>query len=92
MPRHRRLGNEPSLNERGNLQVTTVDAGVIVVWIIFSPLAALMAYLITYGEYRHHYPDRGRVIREALRTAIVTLLVFLVLGIAASFILPGILK
>ena len=75
----------------GTLQVTTVDASVIL-WIIFSPIAALMAYLITYAEYSHHYPDRGPVIREALRTAIVTLLVFLVLGIAVSFILPLISK
>jgi hypothetical protein len=68
-----------------------VDASVIL-WIIFSPIAALMAYLITFAERSHHYPDRGPLIRETLRTAIVTLLVFLILGIAVSFILPGILK
>jgi hypothetical protein len=68
-----------------------VDASVIL-WIIFSPIAALMAFLITYEEYSHHYPDRGPAIREALRMSIVTLLVFLVLGIAVSFILPLIAK
>jgi len=76
----------------GTLQVTTVVVSIMIVWIIFSPIAALMAYLITYAEYSHHYPDRGPVIREAVRAAIVTFLFFLVLGIAVSFILPGILK
>jgi small neutral amino acid transporter SnatA (MarC family) len=63
-----------------------------ILWVIFSPIAALMAYLITYAEYSHHYSDRGPVIREALRTAIFTLLVFFVLGTALSFILPRVLK
>jgi hypothetical protein len=75
----------------GSLRVTTVDASVIL-WIIFSPFAALMAFLITYEEYSHHYPERGPAFREALRTFAVTLLVFLVLGIAVSFVLPVIVK
>lgn len=66
--------------------------GSFIVWAIFSPIAALMAYLITYAEYSHHYSDRGPVIREAVGSALFTLLVFLVLGIAMSIILPRILK
>ena len=61
-------------------------------WLMFSPIAAVMAYVITYAEYSRHFPTRGPAIREALRTAIFTLLVFLVLGIAVSLILPRIFK
>jgi hypothetical protein len=63
-----------------------------ILWLVFSPIAALMAFLITYGEYSHHYADRGPVLREALRTGLFTLTVFLVLGLIVSFILPRALK
>jgi hypothetical protein len=61
-------------------------------WLLFSPLAALMSYLITYDEYRRHFPDRGRVVRESLRTAMATFLVFLVLGLAVTALLSRILR
>ena len=61
-------------------------------WLVFSPIAALMAFLITYGEFSHHYPDRRPVFREALRTAVFTLTVFLLLGLIVSLILPRALK
>ena len=63
-----------------------------ILWLVFSPIAALMAFLITYGEFSHHYTDRGPVLREALRMAGFTLTVFLVLGVIVSFILPRALK
>jgi hypothetical protein len=31
---------------------------VIVIVLIFSPLAATMVFLITYNEYLHHFPDK----------------------------------
>jgi len=64
----------------------------LVLWGIFSPIAALMAFLITYAEYSHHYTDRGPAIREALRTAVFTFVVFMVFGVAIAFILPRFLK
>jgi len=63
-----------------------------ILWLFFSPIAALMAFLITYGEFSHHYADRGRVFREALQMAVFALVVFLLLGLVASFILPRTLK
>ena len=56
----------------------------LVLWLPFSLLAALMAYLITYDEYRRHFPDRRRAILEAARTAAVTLLFFLLAGVLLS--------
>jgi hypothetical protein len=48
--------------------------------LLFSLIAALMAYLITYEEYRRHFPERRRAVLESLKTAAVTLLFFLVAG------------
>ena len=61
-------------------------------WLIFSPIAGFMAYLITYEEYRRHFPERGRAIRESLRTAVATLLIFLVLGLIVTALLPWIMR
>ncbi len=37
--------------------------------LVFSPFAAIMAYLITYGEYIHHYPDKKKPVKLAPRIA-----------------------
>lgn len=55
---------------------------------VLSILAAIMAFLITYGEYAHHYPDKRKVLKTALEAAIFTLLFFLVLGLLLAIILP----
>jgi hypothetical protein len=54
--------------------------GGLFIWLLFSLIAALMAYLITYEEYRRHFPERRRAVLESLKTAAVTLLFFLVAG------------
>ena len=56
----------------------------LVLWVPFSVLAAVMAYLITYEEYRRHFPDRRRAISESVQTAAVTLLFFLIVGAVLS--------
>jgi purine-cytosine permease-like protein len=55
---------------------------------ILSPLAAIMAFLITYGEYAHHYPDKRKVLKTALEAGIFTLVFFLALGLLLAIILP----
>jgi hypothetical protein len=55
---------------------------------ILSPLAAIAAFLITYDEYRHHYPEKGKVRKKALEAAIFTLAFFLALGLLLAIILP----
>ncbi len=54
---------------------------------IFSALAALMAYLITYEEYTHHFTERRKVIRAALEAAVVAFLFFLGMGLLFVVIL-----
>jgi ABC-type enterochelin transport system permease subunit len=60
-----------------------VRAGLLI-GLIFSPIAALMAFLITYEEYRHHFPDRAPAVRHATHMAVLTLIAFLVLGVIAG--------
>jgi hypothetical protein len=55
---------------------------------ILSLLAAIMAFLITYEEYKRHYPDKRRVLKKALETAIFTFVFFLFLGLLLAIILP----
>lgn len=46
-----------------------------------------MAYLITYEEFRRHFPHRSRVISGSVRIASVTLLFFLMVRAVLSPIL-----
>jgi len=55
---------------------------------IFSPLAAIMAFLITYEEYLHHYSDKRKALKTSLEAAFFTLIFFLVLGLFLAKILP----
>lgn len=57
---------------------------ILFLWVLFSLIAAAMAYLITYEEYRRHFPDRRRAISESVQTAAVTLLFFLIVGAVLS--------
>ncbi|MDD8020902.1 MAG: hypothetical protein PHU81_06940 [Acidobacteriota bacterium] len=52
--------------------------------LIFSPVAALSAYLITYGEYRRHFPeDRRRARRLSLEFALAAFIFFFVIIVLA---------
>jgi uncharacterized membrane protein len=46
---------------------------------VFGVLGAIMAGLITYEEYTHHYPDRAPAIRAGIGTGVTTLLFFIVI-------------
>jgi len=58
------------------------------VWLMFCPIAGAMAYLITFEEYRRHFPDTRRARREALRAAIFAFGVFAVLGVILADLMP----
>jgi hypothetical protein len=51
---------------------------------VFGVLAAVMAYMITFGEYTHHFPDARMPRKLALETALVTFAVFLLLALMAG--------
>ena len=58
--------------------------------LIFSPLASIMAYIITYGEYLRHYPDKKQPMKLAFEAALTTFLFFIALSFIAGFLLANI--
>lgn len=54
--------------------------------LVFSPIAAAMAFLITYEEYRHHYPGRREPLEQGLRAAVVTFVVFMLVALVVGFV------
>jgi uncharacterized membrane protein len=59
---------------------------------IFGLLAALMAFMITYQEYLHHYPDKRKVRKMAFKTAAFTLVFFLIAGLLLGIILDRFIR
>ncbi len=59
----------------------------VVVLAVCCPIAGVMAYLITFEEYRRHFTDRRRARVEALRSAAFAFAVFAILGGAAALLL-----
>lgn len=49
--------------------------------IIFAFLASLMAFLITYGEYEHHYATKDKPIKLGLQAALLAFGFFAILSL-----------
>jgi len=62
-------------------QGTRVILGFIFIDLLFSVIAAAVAFAITYNEYVHHYPTKKEPIKMGLDTALMTFIVFIILGI-----------
>jgi len=60
--------------------------------LIFSALAALCAFVITYEEYSKHYPDKKRPLKMAARTALATFAFFAVITFLLTFLLGSSIK
>jgi len=60
---------------------------IVVIGIFLSPLAALMAFLIMYSEYSHHYTSKREPLKMALQDAFVTLILFIFISLLMAFIL-----
>jgi hypothetical protein len=55
----------------------TGEAGLLLILaLIFGSIAGLMANLITYEEYKKHFPGGHRAKLESLKTALVAFLFF----------------
>lgn len=60
----------------------------IVLALVFSPVAALSAYLITYAEYKKHFPDDLKRARKlSLNFAISTMIFFIILIILTFWVI-----
>lgn len=67
--------------------MTTGMGLALIIGSIFSPIAALMAFIITHEEYKHHYPDRKTPLNMAVSMGIFTFLFFLILSAGIGFVL-----
>ena len=58
----------------------------LIIGLIFGSLGALMAYLITYKEWMHHYQSPKIPRRMALETAVFTFVFFLVVCLIVGLV------
>ena len=65
---------------------------IILIGIIYAPIAAFMAFLITYGEYKRHFKDKRKSIQMAIETASVTFIFFILLSVIICWLLGKFLK
>ncbi|MEA4924190.1 MAG: hypothetical protein VB084_02670 [Syntrophomonadaceae bacterium] len=61
-----------------------------IIGLLFSPLAAIMGFIITYEEYRRHYSEKQKPFRIALNSAIATLIVFMLITVLGGILLARI--
>ena len=57
--------------------------------LIFGAIAALMAYLITYNEWIHHYTTKKEPRKIALEAAVFAFLFFFLMSLFTGFILTN---
>ena len=58
-----------------------------IVGAVFAPIAATMAFAVTYEEWSHHGVQRRELLMRSLQMALVTLAFFAVLIAAAAQVL-----
>jgi xanthine/uracil permease len=65
----------------------------IVIGLAFGPLAACMAFVITYQEYKRHYPRTSKVpLKHGLKSAAVALIVCAIVTFIAGFFIPLVMR
>ena len=60
---------------------------VLLIGLVLSPIAGLMAFLITYHEYQRHYADKKQPLRIALEAALFTFAFFMFASALIGFVL-----
>jgi K+-sensing histidine kinase KdpD len=65
-----------------------ISIAILVIAVIFGFMAAVMAYLISYMEYQHHFIDKGDARKMAIKTGRFTFGFFLFLGVVLALLLP----
>lgn len=68
------------------MKFVTISVGIA---LVFSPLASAIAFIVTYSEYLHHYPDKKKPVKLATEAALVTLVFFIVLSFVIGFLLEN---
>jgi uncharacterized membrane protein len=63
-----------------------------VIGLFFSLMASIMAFIITYREYTHHYLDKQDTFNTSFKAAVYTFAVFIVLSIFLAIFLRRIIS
>jgi hypothetical protein len=53
---------------------------------VFSTLAALCAFVITYEEYLKHFPDKRRPLKIAAKMSLVAFAFFMLISLVIVFV------
>jgi len=69
-----------------------MNLAIYLVFLPFAIIAALMAYLITYSEWAHHYPTKKEPRKHALEMAIFTLIFFAVITAFVVYLLSNFIE
>jgi len=69
-----------------------MNLGIYLVFIPFVIIAAVMAYLITYNEWMHHYPTKKEPRKHALEAAIFTLIFFTVMMVFVVYVFTNFIE
>ena len=59
-----------------------------IIGVIFSPIAGISAFIVSFEEYKHHYTNTKDTIKIPLLTAFIAFLVFLSIFSILSFYIP----
>jgi H+/Cl- antiporter ClcA len=59
----------------------------LIIGIVVGLFASLIAFLITYDEYSHHYVDKRNPLRLAVEAAVFAFVVFFLLAMITGFVL-----
>ncbi|MCL4393190.1 hypothetical protein M1145_03575 [Patescibacteria group bacterium] len=57
----------------------------IVIGIIFAPIAGILAFIISFEEYKHHYTNIKDSLKIPLQIALITFLFFIFIFLILSF-------
>jgi hypothetical protein len=50
-----------------------------------SMIAGMMAFVITFNEYSHHFAEKRDAVKQSLEAGVVTFLFFVILTVAIGF-------
>jgi len=62
----------------------------LLIGLVLSPFAGIMAFLITYHEYQRHYADKQRPLKIALEAALFTFAFFMIISAVIGLFLTRI--
>jgi len=65
--------------------MSPVAALILSATLTFSPFAGIIAYIVTYDEYSHHFDPKSAK-KQSLQAAIFTFIVFIIVGLLSGYV------